>query len=111
MQKSLNKVELRGNVGQDPKITQTENGGTLIRFTLATHEIYKGKDDKYCEETVWHNVVAWSIKGMPDFFRIKKGMYIELTGKIRYVKFKNLQGEEKIIAEILAFKIIIPLAQ
>ncbi|MEF9985891.1 MAG: single-stranded DNA-binding protein [Bacteroidales bacterium] len=108
MQKSLNKVELRGNVGQDPKITQIEGGGTVIRFALATHEVYKGKDDKYCEETVWHNIVAWSIKGMPDFTMVKKGVYMEITGKIRYIKYKTLQGEDKTATEILAFKMIIP---
>lgn len=110
MQKSLNKVELRGHAGQDPRITQTENGGVVIRFTLATNEVYKGKDDKYCEETIWHNIVAWSIKGMPDFATIKRGTYMEITGKIRYVKYKTPAGEERTVAEILALKIVIPLA-
>ncbi len=111
MQKSLNKVELRGHVGQDPRITRTGNGGVLIRFTLATNEIYKGKDDKYCEETIWHNVVAWGIRGMPDFACIKKGTYLELIGKIRYVKFKTQGGEEKNITEILALKMIVPVTE
>ncbi|MEG0517543.1 MAG: single-stranded DNA-binding protein [Bacteroidales bacterium] len=111
MQKSLNKVELRGHVGQDPKMIHTENGGTVIHFAIATNEVYKGKDDKYCEDTIWHNVAAWSIKGMPDFSKIKKGTYLELIGKIRYVKYKAPGGEERTITEILALKIIIPLAE
>ena len=43
MEKSLNKVELKGNVGQEPKIMRVENGGSVIRFSLATHETFKTK--------------------------------------------------------------------
>ena len=76
MEKSLNRVELKGNVGQDPKIMRVENGGSVIRFSLATHETFKTKSGELKEETTWHNVVAWSVKGMPDFNRIRKGVFI-----------------------------------
>ena len=46
MERTLNKVELRGHVGTDPKVTELE-GVTVIRFPLATHEAYKGKDGQY----------------------------------------------------------------
>lgn len=111
MEKSLNKVELKGNVGQDPKIVKIENGGTVVRFSLATHEMYKTKSGEWKEETVWHNVVAWASKGMPDFEKIKKGTFVEIVGKIRYIKFTNQQGDEKFVTEILALKMVIPLAE
>ncbi len=111
MQKSLNRVELRGHVGHDPKVTKMENGGVLVRFNLATNEVYKDREGKYCENTVWHSVTAWSIKGMPDFEKIKKGVYLEVTGKIKYAKYTNKEGEEKNITEIVALKIIVPLAE
>lgn len=111
MEKSMNKVELKGNVGQDPKVLTVENGGTVIRFSLATHETYKTKDGEWREETMWHNIVAWSSKHMPNFNTIKKGTFIELVGKIRYIKFKNSAGEDRNITEILALKIIVPLAE
>lgn len=111
MEKSLNKVELKGNVGQEPKMLKMENGGTVIRFSLATHESYKTKSGEWKEETTWHNIVAWASKGMPNFSNIKKGTFIELAGKIRYVKFKNQSGEERSVTEILALKIVIPLAE
>ena len=111
MEKSMNKVELKGNVGQDPKVVNIESGGTVIRFSLATHETYKTKEGEWREETIWHNVVAWSSKNMPDFNRIKKGTFIELLGKIRYIKFRTSAGEERNITEILALKIVVPLAE
>lgn len=111
MEKSLNKVELKGRVGQDARIVKIENGGVAARFTIATNEIIKGRDDNIREETTWHNIVAWSKKGMPDFEKIKKGIFVEIIGKIRYLKYTNAMGEEKVSTEILALKMIIPLAE
>ena len=111
MDKSLNKVELKGRVGQDARILTVENSGTVARFTLATNELVKNRDGSYREETTWHNVVAWSRKGMPDFGKIRKGTYLSLEGKIRYVKYTNASGEEKSVTEIVALKIIIPLVE
>ena len=79
------------------------------RFTMATNEIIRGRDEQIREETTWHNVVAWSRRGMPDFEKIKKGTFLEVEGKIRYVKFTNAEGVEKTATEILALKIIIPI--
>lgn len=108
MEKSLNKVELRGHVGQDPKITILENGSQVTKFTLATNENYKTKNDEWKEETTWHNIVAWASKSMPEFEKIKKGMFIELVGKIRYLKYKSKSGDDKVFTEILAHKIVVP---
>ena len=111
MEKSLNKVELKGNVGQEPKIVKLEGGATVVRFSLATHENYKNREGEWKEETVWHNIVAWSSKYMPDFNAIKKGMFVEVTGKLRYGKYTNPSGEERNITEIIALKIVVPLSE
>ena len=111
MERSVNRVELKGRVGQDAKILKVENGGTAARFTLATNEIIKGRNDTLREETTWHNIVAWSRKGMPDFDKIRKGTFVAIEGKIRYVKYTAATGEEKSMTEILAQKIIIPLVE
>ena len=111
MDKSVNKVELKGRVGQDARIIRNENGIMAARFTLATNEIIRGKDEQLREETTWHNIVAWSRKGMPDFDKIRKGTFIVVEGKIRYVKYTGANGEEKSMTEILAQKIIIPLVE
>lgn len=111
MDKSLNKVELRGRVGHDARILRTENGGVAARFTLATNEIIKGRDESLREEVTWHNVVAWSRKGMPDFEKIRKGTFLALEGKIRYVKFTGASGEERNMTEIVALKMTIPIVE
>ena len=111
MDKSVNKVELKGRVGQDARIIRNENGTMAARFNLATNEIIKGRDDQLREETTWHNIVAWNRKGMPDFENIRKGVFLAVEGKIRYVKYTTSSGEERYMTEIVAQKIVIPLAE
>ena len=111
MDRSLNKVELKGRVGQDARILKTGNGVMAARFTLATNEIIRGRDDSLREETTWHNIVAWSRKGMPDFEKIRKGTFLALEGKIRYVKYTGSGGDERTVTEIVAQKIVIPLVE
>lgn len=108
MEKSLNKVELKGRVGQEPRIFNSESGGMVVRFNLATNELTKGKDNTFKEETAWHNIVAWFKRGMPDFKEIKKGQFLEIQGKIKYSKYLPPEGQERYITEIIASKIIIP---
>ena len=56
----MNKCILRGNVGQDPTITNFDNGGKVAQFTLATTERgYKTKDGREIPDvTDWHNIVV-----------------------------------------------------
>lgn len=99
----LNRIELRGNVGN---IRISEVGESRVaRFSVATNFIYKGKDNEGVVETTWHNVVAWSGKGMPDFTTITKGAPVYVTGRIRTSRFTGSDGTEKTVYEVVASKI------
>jgi single-strand DNA-binding protein len=45
MPKSVNKVILVGNVGQDPEVRFSESGIPVANFSLATNERFKGNDE------------------------------------------------------------------
>lgn len=102
--KSINRVELRGNVGHDPKVNELDQA-SVARFTMATNETYRDKKGELKEETIWHNIVVWSGKGIPEFREIRKGVNISVIGKIRNGKYKSNTGEERYFSEILAQKI------
>lgn len=104
MERSYNRVELKGNVGQEPKISQV-NGVNVIRFTFATNETFKDKKGEWKDETTWHNIVAWSGKGLPEFDQIQKGSHLSLSGRIKNGKYKTSTGEERVFTEIVAYKI------
>jgi len=53
-----NHVQLIGNLGDEPTVTNLENGKKVARLSLATNESYKDKDGEKQTETNWHKVVA-----------------------------------------------------
>jgi len=105
MEKSVNHVELKGNVGFDPRITNLEEGGSIMKLSLATNESFKNRKGEWQEETVWHNIVAFSGKGMPDFTAIKKGSLLYVTGRIKPVQYQTKSGIDRQSYEIVAITI------
>lgn len=99
----MNKVILRGNVGQDPKITTFEQGGKVAQFTLATTEKgFKTRDGKDVpEETTWHNIVVkrTGLAGVCEQF-VKKGTPLLIEGKIKTRSYES-DGVTKFITEIV----------
>ncbi|SFS84268.1 single stranded DNA-binding protein (ssb) [Zhouia amylolytica] len=52
-----NKVQLIGNVGQDPVITTLESGKKVAKVSLATNEHYTNSKGEKVTDTQWHHVV------------------------------------------------------
>ncbi len=104
MERSVNRIELRGNVGQDARVTVVGNN-TVARFNMATNEVFKDRSGNIKEETTWHSVVVWAGRGMPDFNRIKKGTPVHVIGRLRINKFMTAEGDERQFPEILASRV------
>lgn len=99
----MNIVILKGNVGQDPRITTFENGNKVAQFSLATTRMgYKTKEGKEVEaRTEWHNLVVMQ-KGLAGVVEklVKKGTPMLVQGELRYRKFTGRDGNEREIAEV-----------
>lgn len=99
----MNKVILKGNVGQDPKITTFENGGKVAQFTLATTERgYKTQDGRDIPEvTTWHNIIVRrsGLAGVCEQY-VKKGSPLLIFGKITNREYTDKVGNKKYITEI-----------
>lgn len=50
---SLNRVEVMGRVGQDPKLTYLSDGTPVAELSVAVDESYKGKDGQKVEKVEW----------------------------------------------------------
>ena len=55
-----NRVQLIGNLGQDPETKTLDNGKKVTHFTLATDDSYKNSEGQKISEPTWHNIVAWN---------------------------------------------------
>jgi len=98
---TINRVEILGRVGADPRFTNTGHS-RCARFTVATNEQFHDRSGTLKEETTWHNIAAWQGRSMPDLGNIKKGVLVHLYGRIRNSKFQGMDGEDKYFSEITA---------
>jgi single-strand DNA-binding protein len=101
-----NRVQLIGNLGQDPEIKTTETGKKFVRFTLATSESYKNNDGKKVEETTWHNIVAWNHLADIASQYLKKGRQVAIEGKIVYKTYEDKNKVTKYFTEIVANELL-----
>ena len=63
MARSVNKVILIGNLGEEPELRYTDGGTAVCNMSLATNESYTDRDGNEVQQTEWHDVVAWGRLG------------------------------------------------
>lgn len=98
----INKVTLIGNLGGDPEVRTLESGTKVGRFSLATNESYKDKEDNWQTLTEWHNVVVWRDAAERAERQLKKGMLVYVEGKITYRKYADKDGQDRYVTDIVA---------
>ncbi|MDG1111582.1 MAG: single-stranded DNA-binding protein, partial [Polaribacter sp.] len=77
-----NKVQLIGNLGNDPEIITLESGKKLAKFSIATNESYKNAMGEKVTDTQWHNVIAWNKTAEIIEKYVIKGNEIAIEGKL-----------------------------
>lgn len=101
----LNKAQVIGNLGSDPKISNVNNGQTKVAyFSVATTE--KGymtqSGVKTPDKTEWHNIVCFGkLADVVDKY-IKKGSKVFVEGKMRKRTYEDKNRAKRSIMEINA---------
>lgn len=98
--KCINRVELRGVVGT-VRINETGEG-RIVRFSLATNYVYRASDGMPVIETTWHSCIAFEGGHVIGLDRIVKGAAVHLTGRIRCLRFVDINNAERNETEIVA---------
>ena len=102
-----NHVQLIGNVGQEPTITNLESGKKVARLSLATNENYKNSNGEKQTDTNWHTVVAWGkVAGIIEKF-VNKGKEVGIVGKLTSRSYETHDGNQRNITEIVANEILL----
>lgn len=111
MSRSLNKATLIGNVGSDPEIRSTSNGGRVATFSLATSNIWNDASGTKQEKTEWHRCVVWNQgkSGLADVVEryVKKGEKLFVEGEINYRQWQDKDGQTKYTTEIKVRELIL----
>ena len=96
-----NKVQLIGNLGNDPEIINLESGKTLAKFSIATNESYKNDKGEKITDTQWHNVVAWGNTAKIAENYLVKGKEVAIEGKLTSRSYETKEGEKRYITEVV----------
>ena len=99
----INRIELQGRVGS---VRSNVVGETkVVNFSLVTEHLYKTKDGGAANEVTWHYIVAWDSKEMPDLSLIRKGISLNVVGRLKSTKYTAADGTEKYLNEVAAYQI------
>jgi single-strand DNA-binding protein len=96
-----NRVQLIGNLGNDPEIRKFDNGKTLARLSLATSDTYRDEDGKKVTDTQWHSLTAWGQTALIAEKYLKKGSEIAIEGKLVHRNYENKEGKKQFITEVV----------
>jgi len=103
MARGVNKVILIGNLGRDPEVRYSPNGGAIANITLATSEAWKDKNTgEQVEKTEWHRVVFFRRLAEIAGEYLKKGSKVYIEGKLQTRKWQDKDGNDRYTTEVVA---------
>ncbi|MBR0573823.1 single-stranded DNA-binding protein [Pasteurella atlantica] len=109
MAKSLNSVQIIGNLGAEPDVLTLSNGDIVTTISVATTERWIDKETNETKErTDWHRISAF--KGNAEICKkyLHKGSSVFIQGSIRYESWEDKEtGETKYSTKIIANNIIL----
>ena len=97
----LNKVQIIGNLGADPKISQTQGGVLIANFNVGCTEKYKDSQGVQQSKTEWVRVVLFN--GTADVAQkyLHKGSLVYVEGKLQTRSYKDNQGIDRYVTEVI----------
>ena len=101
-----NKVQLIGNLGNDPEIITLDSGKKLAKFSIATNDSYRNAKGEKVTDTQWHNVIAWNKTAEIIEKYVVKGNEIAVEGKLTSRSYEDKNGDKKYITEVVCNELL-----
>ncbi len=105
MSRSLNKVMLIGNVGNDPDVRATSSGTQVAKVSLATNRQWKDGSGQQREKTEWHRLTFFGrLVDIVDQW-VKKGDRLYVEGRIEYSESES-DGQKKYWTDVIVTEMV-----
>ncbi|CAB1345731.1 unnamed protein product [Coregonus sp. 'balchen'] len=113
LERSINRVQLLGRVGQDPVMRQVEGRNPVTIFSMATNEMWRSGDVEtspagdVSQKTTWHRVSVFK-PGLRDvaYQYVKKGSRVLVEGKLDYGEYVDKNNVKRQATTIIADNIV-----
>lgn len=107
----FNQVTLVGHIGADPEIRNTNSGGKVANFSVATStprfsdgKVVRNERGYAEQDTEWHRVVAFNGQAK-SAEKAVKGMLVLIIGHNRTNKWQDRDGNDRYTTEVVAERI------
>lgn len=107
MARSLNRVQLIGNLTRDPELRYTPQGTAVCTFGLATNRSWTTDSGDKKEEAEYHKIVAWNKLGELCSQLLTKGRKVYVEGRLSTRSWTGQDGVQKTTTEIVIDDMII----
>lgn len=106
MSRSLNKVMLIGNVGNDPEIRATSSGARVAKVSVATNRTWSDRSGQQQEKTEWHRLTFFG--RLVDIVEqwVHKGDRLYVEGRIEYSQTQDEQGGTRYWTDIVVTEMV-----
>ena len=101
MARSLNKVQLIGNLTRDPELRYTPNGNAVCSFSLATNRNWTTDSGEKREEVDFHRIIAWNKLGELCSQFLVKGRKVYVEGRLTTRTWTGQDGAQKSTTEVV----------
>lgn len=99
--RSLNKVQLIGNLTRDPEMRYTPQGTAVTTFGLATNRSWKTDSGELREEADFHRIVAWNKLAELCSQLLTKGRKVYIEGRLQTRTFTGSDNAQHTVTEIV----------
>src|SRR5882757_7264759 len=101
MARSLNRVQLIGNLTRDPELRYTPNGNAVCSFGIATNRSWTTDSGEKREEVDFHNIIAWNKLGELCSQFLVKGRKVYVEGRLSTRSWTGQDGQQKTRTEVV----------
>lgn len=101
MARSLNRVQLIGNLTRDPELRYTPNGNAVVTFSLATNRSWTTDSGEKREEVDFHRIVAWNKLAELCSQFLTKGRKVYVEGRLSTRNWTAQDGSQKSTTEVI----------
>ena len=106
MSRSLNKIMLIGNIGNDPEIRATASGVRVAKLSMATNRTWSDRSGEQQEKTEWHRLTFFGrVVDVVEQY-VKKGDRLFVEGRIEYSQTQDDQGVTRYWTDIVVNEMV-----
>ena len=99
--RSLNKVQLIGNLTRDPELRYTPQGTAVCTIGMATNRTWVTESGEKREETEFHRIVAWNKLAELCSQLLFKGRRVYVEGRLQTRQWTGQDGQPRQATEIV----------